>query len=110
MNKGDWNIEEAISDLKQGYYAVGYDGGGNNPMFDNFSISPHVCFKIEKGKIVAKLKNVYITGYLKDGLKNIDIGNKQETISSMCYKKNQTLMVGIISPFLKIDKLNTICN
>ncbi len=111
LSKGDWNLEEVISDIKNGYYAIGFMGGGHNPLYDNFSISPQLCFKIVKGKIEGILKNVYITGNIKNTLKDIEaIGNKQETIASICYKKKQSVPVGIVSPFLKIKKMNLLCN
>ncbi len=111
INKGDWNFEEIISDMKNGYYAVGFKGGVHNPLYDNFSLSPQLCFKIINGKIESILKNAYIVGGLKNTLKYIEaIGNRQETIASMCGKKGQIIMVGIVSPFLKVRKMNVLCN
>ncbi|HEY9247029.1 MAG TPA: metallopeptidase TldD-related protein, partial [Candidatus Methanoperedens sp.] len=111
INKGDWNFEEAISDMKNGYYATGFMGGVHNPLFDNYSLSPQLCFKIINGRIESVLKNVYIIGDIKNTLKDIEaIGNKQETIASMCGKSGQIVMAGLVSPFLKVSSMSVLCN
>lgn len=110
INKGEWNLEEAISDIKDGYYGYGFIGGGHNPLFNNYSVSPQLCCKISNGNIDGVIRNAYMTGNIIDTLKNIvAIGKDQENTAAVCHKKNQTAIVGIISPFLKIKKVSIIC-
>lgn len=109
INKGEWNLEDAISDIKDGYYGAGFIGGGQNPLFNTYSVSPQLCYKISRGNIAGIIRNAYMTGNIADTLKNIvAIGKDQENTTAMCYKKNQNAIVGIISPFLKIKKVNII--
>lgn len=109
INKGEWNLEEAVSDIEDGYYGYGFLGGGQNPLLNTYCVSPQLLCKISKGNIEGVIKNAYMTGDIADTLKNIvAIGKDQENSAAICGKKNQSIIVGIISPFLKINKVNLI--
>lgn len=70
MEAGEWSFEEMLQDTEDGIYAKGMLGGQTN--MEMFTFSAEEAYRIEKGRIGEKLREVVLTGNVFQTLKNID--------------------------------------
>ena len=74
MEPGQWTLEEMLESTEDGIYAVGMLGGQTN--MEMFTFSAEEAYRIEKGKLTDRLRDVVLTGNVFQTLKNIDaVGN-----------------------------------
>ncbi len=71
VGEGDVPLEEMIVDVKEGILVEEVIGAGqSNMLAGEFSLNVSLGFKIEKGKIVGRVRNTMIAGNVYDLLKN----------------------------------------
>jgi len=97
---GDVPEEELIAGIDEGLLVDSVLGlGQGNINSGEFSNNIAVAFKIEKGKIVGRVKNTMISGNSYDLLKDHLIGLGKET----------RFVHGILStPMIAVDKVNVV--
>lgn len=80
IKKGNTPLEEMVKNTKEGLLVHNVLGlGQGNPISGEFSVNVLLGYKIEKGEIVGRVKDVMLAGNTYDALKNIAaIGDKAE--------------------------------
>ena len=104
MERGEWSFEQMLQDTKDGIYAIGMLGGQTN--MEMFTFSAEEAYRISKGKIAEKLREVVLTGNVFKTLANIDaVGNDLRLHGGLggCGKGGQSpLRVGDGGPHCRI--------
>lgn len=106
LEQGESTLDEMISCIDDGYYAVSTEGGAF--AYPNFIITVMDGYKIKNGKIKGNVKDFYIVGNVFDILKKIDkIGNQVYfTSGGGCQKYNQGLLpVSTGAPFMLVKNI-----
>ncbi|MBU1077935.1 MAG: TldD/PmbA family protein [Spirochaetes bacterium] len=107
IEAGTHSLEEMLSSVDNGIYAVDYVGGQTN--LEMFTFSAGRAYKVEKGKVKGLLKNVVLTGNVFETLKNIRmIGNDLKLFGGLggCGKGGQSpLPVSTGGPHMKIENV-----
>lgn len=82
MDTGHTSFEEMIGNVEEGLLVYDVLGlGQGNPVSGAFSVNVNLGYKIEKGKIVGRVKDVMLAGNTYDALKDIAaIGDKAEWV------------------------------
>jgi len=91
MEPAEWTFEQMLADTDDGIYAVGMLGGQTN--MEMFTFSAEEAYRIEKGKLGKKLRDVVLTGNVFETLKNIDaVGSDVKLFGGMggCGKDGQS--------------------
>ena len=96
------SLEEMIADIDNGIYAVGALGGMTDA--EMFTFSAGEAYAIRDGKLAGKLRDVVLTGNVKETLMNIDaIGSDLEFTPGGCGKGGQSpLRVSTGGPHIRI--------
>ena len=100
MNEGDIGIKKMIDQIDEGILVDHLLGAGQgNELSGDFSANISLGYKIEKGKIVGRVKNTMISGNSFKALGNVDyISNEKENVyGSMSLPYLQTKNVEISS-------------
>jgi TldD protein len=101
---GDWKPEEALSELKEGIYAIDSSGGQVEDT-GTFLFKAVRGYWVEKGEMKYPLRDVALTGNILDFLKNVDaVCTDLELFSTPfggCGKMDQRALVGIGGPHLR---------
>jgi TldD protein len=104
LDIGDWKPEEALSELKQGIYAID-TAGGQVEDTGNFLFKAVRGYWVENGEPKYPLRDVALTGNILDLLKNIDAVCNDLEISTTpfggCGKMNQRAFVGTGGPHIR---------
>jgi len=104
MEPGEWSFEEMLADTEDGIYARGMLGGQTN--MEMFTFSAEEAYRIRKGKLAEKLREVVLTGNVFKTLANIDaVGDDLELHGGLggCGKGGQSpLRVGDGGPHARI--------
>lgn len=105
FDAGDWNPEEALSELKRGIYAID-SAGGQVDLTGTFLFKAVRGYWIEDGEAKYPLRDVALTGNILELLKNIDVMcNNLEIFSNPfggCGKMEQRAFVGIGGPHMRV--------
>jgi TldD protein len=105
LDIGDWKPEEALSELKQGIYAID-TAGGQVEDTGTFLFKAVRGYWVEKGEPKYPLRDVALTGNILELLKNIDaVCNDLEISTSPfggCGKMNQRAFVGTGGPHIRV--------
>jgi TldD protein len=102
----DWSLDEMIKDIEDGYYVKGSRGGMTN--LDMFTFSAGEAYRIEKGQLGGKVRDLTLTGNVFETMKSIDaIGNDLFIYGKGgrggCGKEGQSpLPVGLGGPHIRI--------
>ncbi len=77
---GDTPYEEMVKNTGEGLLVHNVLGlGQGNPMSGEFSVNVQLGYKIERGEVIGRVKDVMLAGNAYDALKNIvAIGDKAE--------------------------------
>ncbi|MBW2330395.1 MAG: TldD/PmbA family protein, partial [Deltaproteobacteria bacterium] len=80
IKEGDTPYEEMVKNTKEGLLVHNVLGlGQGNPISGEFSVNVQLGYKIDKGEIVGRVKDVMLAGNTYEALKNIAaIGDKAE--------------------------------
>lgn len=70
IDKGDWDKDDMIQDIKDGYYIRGSKGGQTN--LEMFTFAGRDAFRIKNGEISHMVRDINISGNLFETLGSID--------------------------------------
>lgn len=84
IKEGDTPYEEMVKSIKEGLLVLDVMGlGQGNPISGEFSVNLQLGYKMEKGEIVGRVKDVMLAGNVYDALNDIvAIGDKAEWLSA----------------------------
>ncbi len=108
MLNGDQSPEEIIASVKDGLYAVNFDGGQVDITNGQFVFSAALAYRIENGKVTVPVKGATLTGSGPEALKRIRmIGNDMALDAGIgvCGKEGQSVPVGVGQPTLRLDDM-----
>lgn len=107
VGKGECSKDEILETIKEGYYLIGSMGGQVDPASGEFLFNAQEAFRIEKGEIKERLKEVSLTGNVLKSLNQISmIGNDLEIGGTgYCGKSGQYVPVGDGGPHFKFKKI-----
>lgn len=108
MLPGPHDPAEIIASVKQGIYAVNFDGGQVDITSGKFIFSTSEAYLIQDGKITHPVKNATLIGNGPDVLTKVSmLGNdlKLDSGIGVCGKDGQSVPVGVGQPTLKVDML-----
>lgn len=106
MLSGNTPAEEIIASVKDGFYAVNFDGGQVDIVSGQFVFSASEAYLIKNGKISTPVKGATLIGDGPSALTRISmIGNdlKLDDGIGTCGKNGQMVPVGVGLPTLRID-------
>ena len=105
IDKGDWNVDEMIKDVKEGYLISNMKIPSIDMKRYNWSISCQYAQKIEDGEIKDLLRDVIVMGTAPDFFKSIDACGDDFTIRPItnCGKGDpmQSMIMGNGGPSIR---------
>ena len=105
---GDWKLEEALSGLKSGIYAMSTVGGQVDGT-GTFLFKAVRGYWVENGELKYPLRDVALTGNIFELLKNVDaVCNDLEMFATPfggCGKMDQRAFVGLGGPTLRVKNV-----
>ena len=105
LEAGNTPPEEIIESVKNGFYAISYQGGMVEGT-GKFTFSVSFGYLIENGKLTTPLKNATLIGTNTTILKDIDmVGNDMGFFLGSCGKSGQTVPVTAGQPTCRISKM-----
>ena len=108
MLNGNDTLDEMISSVDNGIYAVNFDGGQVDITSGKFVFSANEAYLIKNGKITTPVKGATLIGSGDKVLKKISMVANDLRLDSgvgVCGKDGQSVPVGVGQPSLKIDEL-----
>jgi TldD protein len=108
MLGGNHTPEEIIASVKDGVYAINFEGGQVDITSGKFVFSASEAYKIENGKVTYPVRGATLMGNGPDALTRVAmIGNDMRLDEGvgMCGKEGQSVPVGVGQPTLRIDGL-----
>ncbi|QNS02066.1 MAG: metalloprotease TldD [Buchnera aphidicola (Pentalonia nigronervosa)] len=108
MLPGKSNLEEIISSVEYGIYAVNFSGGQVDITSGKFVFSTSEAYLVKNGKIVTPIKNTTLIGSGLEVMQNIImVGDdlKMDEGMGICGKDGQNIPVGIGQPSIKLKSL-----
>ena len=102
MSPGEYSFEEMVAGIEEGLMVHEFLGlGQGNPINGEFSVNVFLGYKIEKGKVVGRVKDVMLAGNAYSALKDITaISREREWVSG-----SFAWFSGLF-PYVQIGKLN----
>ena len=102
---GDTPPEEILESVKNGFYAISYQGGQVEGT-GKFTFSVSFGYLIENGKLTTPLKNATLIGTNTTILKDIDmVGSDLDFFLGTCGKEGQSVPVTAGTPTIRIKKM-----
>jgi TldD protein len=108
MKSGEHNLEDIISSIDYGIYAINFSGGQVDITSGQFVFSTSEAYLVKKGKIFYPIRNTTLVGSGLEVMQKISmVGNdlKMDEGMGMCGKEGQNIPVGVGQPSIKIEKL-----
>ncbi len=108
MLGGNDTLDDMISSVKNGLYAVNFGGGQVDITSGKFVFDCTEAYKIENGKITAPVKGATLIGSGPEALKYITmIGNDMKLDDGVgtCGKAGQGIPCGVGQPSMKLSKM-----
>ena len=106
MLAGQYDPEEIISSVRDGLYAVNFDGGQVDITSGKFVFSASEAWRIENYRLTYPVKGATLIGNGPDVLNYVNmIGNDLQLDQGVgvCGKEGQSVPVGVGQPTLRID-------
>lgn len=104
IKNGTLSQKDLISDIKHGYYCLGFMAGMTD--YGNFTFTAMYGYEIVKGELKQMVRDIKISGNLFKTLNEIEgVGKDLEEVPGMCGKWGQTIPAGTIAPSLKLGKV-----
>lgn len=87
VNPGTASLEEIIASMDEGLIISQVLGAGqSNQLAGEFSVNLDLGYKVEKGKIVGRVKNTMVAGSIFEAFKNLaHLGNQPEWVGGSSY-------------------------
>lgn len=105
LERGSTPPEEIIESVKNGFYALSYQGGMVEGT-GKFTFSVSFGYLIENGKLTTPLKNATLIGTNTIILQDIDmVGSDTDFFLGTCGKSGQSIPVTAGTPTLRIKKM-----
>lgn len=105
INPGDWNHEEMIKEVKDGYYICNMKVPSIDMMRYNWSISCQYAYEIKDGEINGLLRDVIVMGIAPEFFSSIDACSKEFEIRPVlnCGKGDpmQSMRMGNGGPYVR---------
>ncbi|ARM76238.1 zinc metalloprotease TldD [Acidianus manzaensis] len=102
MLSGDYNVEEMIKEVKDGYLLVSPLGGQTSPD-GTFQFGIQEGYIIHNGEIGEPLRNVGISGYTIETLSKIEAVSKEFDVwPGFCGKGGQSVPVGTGGAYIRV--------
>ncbi len=105
LDKGDYEFEELLEIAKDGVYLIGSRGGETNPATGYFQFNAQYGYIIKNGEIYEMIRDVSLSGYTLEILKDIRIGKDLRFDPGFCGKEDQLVPVSDGSPSILIRAL-----
>ena len=108
MLNGEDSLDNMISSVDNGIYAVNFDGGQVDITSGKFVFSANEAYLIKDGKVSTPVKGATLIGSGDEVLKRISMVANDLRLDSgvgVCGKDGQSVPVGVGQPSLKIDEL-----
>lgn len=108
MKAGTATLADMLTAMKNGIYAVDFDGGQVDIVSGNFVFGASEAYLVEDGKITTPIKEATLIGNGPEVMKKIThIGSDLEMDEGFgyCGKNGQTVIVGLGQPSLLISEL-----
>ena len=108
MLAGEDQLEDMISSIHKGIYAVNFAGGQVDTTSGQFVFSASHAYLIEKGKITTPIKGATLIGNGPETMQRVSmVGHDLELDTGVgtCGKDGQSVPVGVGQPSMKIDKM-----
>ncbi|HLE06943.1 MAG TPA: TldD/PmbA family protein [Candidatus Nanoarchaeia archaeon] len=104
LKKGSHSFDDLVSDLCDGYYVKGFNGGVVDPTTGQFSFGASECYRVKNGVILEPLRDVTLAGNILESLKTIKVGNdpSMSHVSGTCGKQEQYARVGDYCPSILV--------
>jgi TldD protein len=108
MLPGNDDPGEILASVKNGLYAVNFDGGQVDITSGNFVFSTSEAYLIENGKVTRPVKGATLIGNGPEVLGRVSMVGNDLALDSgvgVCGKDGQSVPVGVGQPTLRIDGL-----
>jgi TldD protein len=108
MLPGEHDPGEILASVKDGIYAVNFNGGQVDITSGKFVFAASEAYRIKNGKVGAAIKGATLIGNGPDVLTRVGmVGNdlKLDSGVGVCGKEGQSVPVGVGQPTLRIDGL-----
>lgn len=108
MRNGPHDPGEILESVKDGIYAVNFDGGSVDITSGNFVFSASEAYRIRDGKIAEPVKGATLIGNGPKVLEQVSMVGNDLALDSgigVCGKEGQSVPVGVGQPTLKVDAL-----
>lgn len=104
MQGGSDNVEQMISEIKDGIYIYGVNYGTGQ---STFTMQPNICYRIRDGRLAEPIRANVITGSVFRTLFDIDaVGDDFELFDTYyCGKNDQTVPVSAGGPTIRVKSL-----
>lgn len=104
MQGGSDNVEQMISEIKDGIYIYGVNYGTGQ---STFTMQPNICYRIRNGRLAEPIRANVITGSVFRTLFDIDaVGDDFELFDTYyCGKNDQTVPVSAGGPTIRVKSL-----
>jgi len=109
MLPGNYELQEMISSIQKGIFAVNFNGGEVDITSGKFVFVMSEAYLIEKGKVTKPLKGATLIGDGPSIMKKISMVGNDLSFDlgiGICGKNGQNIPVGVGQPSLKIDEIN----
>jgi TldD protein len=106
IDRGDSSLEEMLSEMRDGIYAIGSLYGYTNPAKGQFMFKAEEGWLVEKGELKQRLREVALSGDILSILGNVElIGKDLSFQGGYCGKDGQTVPVSIGSPHVLVKEV-----
>ena len=105
LDRGDYEFEELLEIAKDGVYLIGSRGGETNPATGYFQFNAQYGYIIRNGEIYEMIRDVSLSGYTLEILKDVKIGRDLRFDPGFCGKEDQLVPVSDGSPSILIRAL-----
>lgn len=106
MERGEWNVDEMIADMRDGLLLCGYNYGYTNSAKGQFMFQANYGYLIEKGEKTQVIRDVSLAGQILEFLNQIDAtGNDFGMSAGTCGKANQLVPDNSGGPHARIRQV-----
>ncbi|MBD3352379.1 MAG: hypothetical protein GF364_12905 [Candidatus Lokiarchaeota archaeon] len=107
IEKGDWNLEEMLEELKNGILCINWNYGYTEPNIGQFMFKMERAWQIENGEKKQLLRDAALSGTMLNVLNKIRaISDNVMMDDGTCGKSGQHVPVGSGGPYLLINDIS----